>query len=195
MTSGEFKMVPVAEPYDGSQAPMMGAGYDAALAAAPAHAEAVPPDLLSEIVEVLGTYVIMGPGKCTIGRPHVDRAVAVLERAMAVKASPPPTDAEAVRRAALEEVVAWHKDEIARLERQIEENNEYRRRIGRNYTIASEANEACLSGIRHHRMSIDAIMAFSSQPPATGCRWAAISEKEEGSALLRPQPPTGGEDA
>lgn len=54
-----------------------------------------------------------------------------------------------------EEIVAWHRREIAGDEKQIEENNAYRTRNG--FTATSEANEACRVSIRHHELAIRAI--------------------------------------
>lgn len=70
--------------------------------------------------------------------------------------SPPTTDAikAQARREALEDVVRWHESEIARLDRQIEENIAYGRRSGHDLT-ASAASDFCRDSIIGHRLAID----------------------------------------
>lgn len=65
----------------------------------------------------------------------------------------------------MERAAAYHDAEIAALEKQIEENNEYlRRRHGDagSYAHASEANDHCRTNITAHRISAAAIRAESA---------------------------------
>ena len=77
------------------------------------------------------------------------------------------SEADAMVAAALREAAAYHDAEIARLERQIEANNEYLLRwhgeAGAHY-LTSEANNACRSHITHHQLSVDTILRLIPQP-------------------------------
>lgn len=74
-------------------------------------------------------------------------------------APPVSTPAEPVAAKALEDVVEWHKKEIAGLEGQIERNNAYKRKVG---SHDDSANQRCRSAIHHHRWSIDAVLRIRS---------------------------------
>lgn len=74
-------------------------------------------------------------------------------------APPASAPAEPVAGGALEDVVEWHKKEIADLEGQIERNNAYKRKVG---SHDDSANERCRSAIHHHRWSIDAVLRIRS---------------------------------
>lgn len=74
-------------------------------------------------------------------------------------APPASAPAEPVAGGALEDVVEWHKKEIADLEGLIERNNAYKRKVG---SHDDSANKRCRSAIHHHRWSIDAVLRIRS---------------------------------
>lgn len=90
-------------------------------------------------------------------------------------APPASAPAEPVAGGALEDVVEWHKKEIADLEGQIERNNAYKRKVG---SHDDSANERCRSAIHHHRWSIDAVLrirsALAEQPAPVAEAGAAV---------------------
>lgn len=91
-------------------------------------------------------------------------------------AAPPATgSAGALAGGALEDVVEWHKKEIADLEGKIERNNAYKRKVG---SHDDSANERCRSAIHHHRWSIDAVLrirsALAEQPAPVAKAGAAV---------------------
>lgn len=90
-------------------------------------------------------------------------------------APPVSTPAEPVAAKALEDVVEWHKKEIADLEGKIERNNAYKRKVG---SHDDSANERCRSAIHHHRWSIDAVLrirsALAEQPAPVAEAGAAV---------------------
>lgn len=101
-------------------------------------------------------------------------------------APPASAPAEPVAGGALEDVVEWHKKEIADLEGKIERNNAYKRKVG---SHDDSANERCRSAIHHHRWSIDAVLrirsALAEQPAPVAVGGAAAPAAEDLLKLIR----------